>query len=108
MNPQKEMEQFSERLYDNFIRPSVKEDLQNGNLTNGASPVGCFRATVTQALTNGKLTVQRPFDTETLELTPVASMQSAAVDSQVLVLVFGSGGNAANAIVFAYTDFSNL
>ena len=107
-NEQKEMEQLTGRMYQNYLRPKIREDFQTGAFLNGASPLGWFLATVTQALTGGKITVQKPFDNTTIALTPVASMQGAQVGDQVVVIVFGCGANAANSIIFAYSDFSNL
>lgn len=100
--------QFAEKLYDAFLKKVIKRDINNGKLTNGGAPMTCYTATVTAAYANGKITVQRQYDTTTSQFNAVPSMQSAAVGSQVLVVKFGDGDNAANSWVVAYTDFRNL
>ena len=102
-----EMLQFAERLYSAAIKKWVKRDINSGELTNGGQPITGWTATVTAPYTNGKITVQRQYDSE-IQCNAAGSMRDAEVGSQVYVAKFGSGDNAANLVVIAYTDFRNL
>ena len=60
---------------------------------NAAQYVSYYRATVTQAASSGKITVQKPFDNP-VALPYVGSAAGLTVGSQCVVLVFGSESNA--------------
>nr|DAP17988.1 MAG TPA: hypothetical protein [Bacteriophage sp.] len=91
---------LAQRLWNNFFRHKVKE--------TQTDMLRFYRAEVTKAAANGKITVRRPFDTTEASLGYVASMAGAPVGSQVVVLVFGEKKNAANQKIIMYTDGSNL
>ncbi len=96
MDENAEMKRFADRLWD-YFKPKIEE------LTR--SNVWFFRAEVTKAAANGKITVQRPFDKE-IALPYVSSMASAAVGSQVTVFVLGL--NLTNAVIIGDGTLSNL
>ena len=84
-------------LWNNFIKPRVKK-MQNDN-------VRFFKAKVVTAASNGKITVQKPFDTGTMQLPYVTSAANLTVGSQCIVLVLG---DYSNAIVLGNGTLSNL
>lgn len=96
MDENTEMKKFADRLWE-YFKPKVEELTHSG--------VWFFRAQVTKAASNGKLTVKRPFD-EAIALPYVSSISGASVGSQVTVLVFGS--SLTNAIVVGDGTLSNL
>lgn len=63
-----------------------------------ARTVGFYRAQVVGAASNGKITVQRPFDQTPVALPYTKAAESLTVGSQCIVLMLG---NASNAIVFS-------
>lgn len=63
-----------------------------------ARSVGFYRAQVTGVASNGKITVQRPFDQTQVALPYTKAAESLTVGSQCIVLTLG---NASNAIVFS-------
>lgn len=87
MDDNQEMKRFADRLWD-YFKPKIEE------LTR--SNIWYFRAQVTKAAADGKITVQRPFDDE-IALPYVSGMENAAVGSQVTVFVLGS--SMTNAVV---------
>lgn len=91
-----EMKSFADSLWE-YFRPKV-ESLISSN-------VWFFRAQVTKAASNGKITVRRPFDEE-IALPYVSSMASASVGSQVTVFVLGS--SLTNAVIIGNGTLSNL
>ncbi len=100
MDSIKDLASFAQRLWDNFFARKLKESQRSG--------VRYYRAEVTGAAADGKLAVKRPFDTQETALPYVSSMAGAQVGEQVVVLVFGDGGNAGNRVVFMYPDGRNL
>lgn len=96
MNNDQEMKQFADRLWEYFL-PKV-EALTRAN-------VWYFRAQVTKAAENGRITVLRPFDKE-IALPYVASMAAASIGSQVTVFVLGS--SLTNAVIIGDGTLSNL
>lgn len=87
MDDNQEMKRFADRLWD-YFKPKIEE------LTR--SNIWYFRAQVTKAAADGKITVQRPFDDE-IALPYVSGMENAAVGSQVTVFVLGS--SMTNAVI---------
>ena len=93
------MEKFQE-LADSIGR-YVMERFVKPYLSTG---VRYYRAAVTVAATNGKITVQRPFD-DPVALPYVGSAAGLTVGSQCVVLVLG---DASNSIVLGDGNLSNL
>lgn len=96
MNNDQEMKQFADQLWE-YFKPKI-ESLTRSN-------VWYFRAQVSKAASNGKITVRRPFDEE-ISLPYVSSMAAASVGSQVTVFVLGS--SLTNAVIIGDGTLSNL
>ncbi len=96
MDERQEMKRFADQLW-HYFKPKIEE------LTR--SNIWYFRAQVTAAASNGKITIQRPFDDE-IALPYVSSMANAAVGSQVTVFVLGS--SMTNAVIVGDGTLSNL
>lgn len=96
MNNDQEIKQFADQLWE-YFKPKI-DSLTHSN-------VWYFRAQVTKAASNGKITVRRPFDEE-ISLPYVSSMASASVGSQVTVFVLGS--SLTNAVIIGNGTLSNL
>nr|DAT52513.1 MAG TPA: hypothetical protein [Caudoviricetes sp.] len=92
----KELVSLVLELWNGFFERKVR-DTQKGM-------VRYYRAQVTAAAQNGKITVKRPFDEVTLPISYVKSMENATVGRQVVVLVYGEDKNLANHMVTMYTD----
>ena len=95
-NQDQDMKDLADNLW-TYFEPKVKSLLSFG--------VSYYRAQVTQAASNGTITVQRPFDQTQLALPYVSSAEGLEVGSQVTVMVFGSQSNA---IVLGNGTLSNL
>ena len=91
---------LAQRLWDNFFRHRVKE--------TQTDMLRFYRAEVTAAAVDGKITVRRPFDETETALSYVGSMAGAQKGAQVVVLVFGEKKNAENQKIIMYADGSNL
>lgn len=96
-NENEAMRDFADALWTKFLKQKVRDEMQN--------TVSYFRAQVVTAPANGVVVVQRPFDTATMSLPYVSSLENLAVGSQVTVMVMGSHSNA---IVMGDGVFSNL
>lgn len=83
-------------MWNNFFDRKVRE--------TQVGMVRYYRAEVTAAAQNGKLTVQKPFDDTELNVSYVTAMEGAEVGRQVVVLVYGEEKNLANHMVTMYTD----
>ncbi len=91
---------LARRLWNNFFSHRVRETQQD--------MIRFYRAEVTAAAADGKITVRRPFDTAETALSYVGSMAGAKKGAHVVVLVFGEKKNAANQKIIMYADGSNL
>mgnify|MGYP004512609929 CR=1 FL=1 len=91
---------LANRLWNNFFNRRVKETQRD--------MIRFYRAEVTAAAADGKITVRRPFDATETALPYVGSMADAQKGAQVVVLVFGEKKNAANQKIIMYADGSNL
>jgi hypothetical protein len=92
-----EVLQLARNLWDKYIKHRVKETQKN--------TVRYFRAKVTATAQNGKISVQKPFDTTTLNLPYVSSASGLAVNDECIVLVLGDYNNC---IVLGDGKLSNL
>lgn len=99
-NDTKALVTLAQRLWNNFFRHRVKE--------TQTDMLRFYRAEVTAAAADGKITVRRPFDATETALSYVGSMAGAQKGAQVVVLVFGEKKNAANQKIVMYADGSNL
>ena len=97
MNDNKAMEAFAENLWQNYMKQKVEALVQ--------SDMRAFRAVVTANAGNGTLTVQRPFDSETMTLKCVGSMEDADAGTQVICVELGS---LSNSFVLCRADLGNL
>lgn len=88
---------LAQNLWDKFIKQRVKETQKN--------TVKYFRAKVTATAQNGKISVQKPFDTTVMTIPYVSSAGSLAVDDECIVLVLG---DYSNCIVLGDGKLSNL
>lgn len=66
-----------------------------------------YRAYVTAAASNGKISVKRPFDDAVQKLAYVPAMENAKVGDQVTVFAFGDSGNSQNCIIVDTGKFAN-
>lgn len=66
-----------------------------------------YRAYVTSAASNGKISVKRPFDDAVQKLAYVPAMENAKVGDQVTVFAFGDSGNSQNCIIVDTGKFAN-
>ena len=82
-----EMKALADSLW-TYMLPKIKEHF--------GSCVHFYRAQVVSPADNGKITVQRPFDTTQLQLPYVAAMANAVAGEQVTVFVFGTDANNIN------------
>lgn len=87
----REMAEFAENLWDNYIKFRHSEANQD--------TVSFYKATVTVNNEDGVLGIQRPFDTETYYVSCPSYMEEVTVGQQVLVLRFGEGTNLTNHFV---------
>lgn len=92
----KELASLMRDMWNNFFERKVRET-QTGMIRY-------YRAEVTAAVQNGKLTVRKPFDDTELNVSCVTAMKGAEVGRQVVVLVYGEEKNLANHMVTMYTD----
>ena len=88
---------LAQNLWDKFIKQRVKETQKNN--------VRYFKAKVTATAQNGKISVQKPFDTTVMTIPYVSSAGSLAVGSECIVLVLGDYNNC---IVLGDGKLSNL
>lgn len=99
----REMAEFAENLWDNYLKEKAIDLLKN--------QIFGFRAVVTARPGGGKLTVQRPFDYDSdgnpvsLTLPCAGSMTGVSVGTQVLCLGLGT---MSNAFILSKADLSNL
>lgn len=84
----REMALFANSLWDNYIKFRHKE----ANLDT----VSFYKAEITAKPGNGKFSIQRPFDTGSIDVAYPSYMEDAPIGTQVLVLKFGEGNNLAN------------
>lgn len=87
-----------------YISPKIEERLSHN--------IQWYRAKVTKAAQDGRISVQRPFDSTVQSLPYVASMATANVGDEVTVFTFGgaSGGNNDNSVIVnngSYSYFSD-
>ena len=92
------MAEFAENLWNNYIKPKMREELRNA--------VTFYKATITANPGNGTLTVQRPYD-NAVTISCSDDLKSAAVGSQVVVFVLG-GGNAANSVAISAKGLKDI
>ena len=97
MNDGKAMEAFADNLWNNYMKQKVEALIQND--------MRAFRAFVTANPGGGALTVQRPFDAETMTLKCVGSLSGASIGTQVICVELGS---LSNAFVLCRADLGNL
>ena len=84
----REMAAFANSLWENYIKQRNKEaDMSN---------VSFYKAEITAKPGNGKFSIQRPFDTDSVDVAYPSYMEDAPVGTQVLVLRFGDGNNLQN------------
>lgn len=99
----KEMSEFADNLWENFLKEKAAALFKN--------QIFGFRAVVSDNPGDGKLSVRRPFDYDRdgapVELTMpcAASLADAEVGTQVLCLGLGT---MSNTFVFSKADLSNL
>lgn len=94
----KELVSLALELWNGFFERKVR-DTQKGM-------VRYYRAQVTAAAQNGRITVKRPFDKTELPVSYAKSMEGAEVGRQVVVLIFGEEKNLKNHMVMMYADGS--
>lgn len=92
----KELAALAQGLWSGFFERKVR-DTQKGM-------VRYYRAQVTAAAQNGRITVKRPFDETELPVSYAKSMEGAEVGRQVVVLIFGEEKNLKNHMVMMYAD----
>lgn len=96
MNNNQEIKALADNLWV-YFEPKIKAMLSSG--------VSFYRAQITAAAANNRITVQRPFDDTEISLPYVSSAAELPVGSQVTVLVLGSPSNA---IVLGSGTLGNL
>lgn len=84
----REMALFANGLWENYIKFRHKE----ANLDT----VSYYKAEITAKPGNGKFSIKRPFDTDSVDVSYPSYMEDAPIGTQVLVLRFGEGNNLAN------------
>lgn len=84
----REMAAFANSLWENYIKFRHKE----ANLDT----VSFYKAEITAKPGNGKFSIKRPFDTDSVDVSYPSYMEDAPIGTQVLVLKFGEGNNLAN------------
>lgn len=95
------MAEFASLLWSRYIRDRVREELLHS--------LQAYRAEVVTNNGDGTLTVQRPFEPNSITLKCVSSLSSVAAGAQVLVVGIGDKSNAlTNAFVLCKADLSNL
>ena len=84
----REMALFANSLWENYIKYRNREaDMSN---------VSFYKAEITAKPGNGKLSIRRPFDTQSVDVSYPSYMDDAPIGTQVLVLRFGDGNNLKN------------
>lgn len=91
-----DMQEFADKIGKYIVEKYVTPLLTN--------KVNFYRATVTASASNGKITVQRPFDNP-IALPYVGSAAGLSVGDQCVVLEFGS---ASNSIIIGNGLLTNL
>lgn len=92
----KELADFAQGLWKNFFSGKVRDTQKN--------MVRYYRAEVTGAAQDGKITIRRPFDAVEISVPCARAMDGAEIGKQVVVLVYGEEKNLANHMVMMYTD----
>ncbi len=90
--------EFAENLWDKYIKHKLTDVMQDD--------VRFYKAQVTNNPGNGKLVVQKPFETP-VTIACSNDLRSVAVGTMVTVLVFGSG-NAANHVAVSAQGMKDL
>lgn len=88
MNENEEMRVLADMIWDYYLHSEDKIPRLM------ADKVSYFRAQVTAAASNNRITVKRPFDDTPLTLPYVSSAADLAVGAQCTVLVLGSLSNS--------------
>lgn len=94
----KYMAEFADNLWKNYIKPRMRDELRNN--------VTFYKATIATNPGDGTLTVQQPFD-NAVTIACSDDLRTAAVGTQVVVFVLGSG-NAANSIAISKKGLKDL
>ena len=92
----KELAALMRDMWNNFFERKARE--------TQVGMVRYYRAEVTAAAQNGRLTVQRPFDDTELNVSYVTAMEGAEVGRQGMAVVHGEAKNLANQMVTMNTD----
>ena len=92
----KELAALMRDMWNNFFERKVRE--------TQVGMIRYYRAEVTAAAQNGRLTAQKPSDDTELNVSYVTTMETDAEGRQVVVLVYGEEKNLANHMVTMYTD----
>lgn len=87
----REMAEFAQSLWENYIKFKHKEA--------DADTVSYYKAEVVAKPSSGTLSIQRPLDDTVYDVACPSYMDDVAVGSQVLVLRFGNGTNLMNHFV---------
>lgn len=96
MNEAEQLKELADNLW-TYFEPKIKQML--------STQVSYYKAEVTAGASDGKITVQRPFDSAQQALPYASSASGVSVGDQVIVLVFGDPSNAK---IIGKTDLSNL
>lgn len=91
------MLEIAENLWNGYLKKRVQDMLTN--------QVSYFKAAVVSPISEGKITVHRPFDDINLSLPCAGSAAALKAGDMCLVLVFGS---MSNAYVIGSADLSTL
>lgn len=95
-----EIKELADNLW-TYLEPKVKAVT--------SSCIRFYRAQVTSAPQNGRVTVQKPFDTTYLSLPYISTMEDVEVGSQVVVFVFGSrNSDQNNSVVVGNGSFTDM
>ena len=98
MNDTAYIAEFAENLWNGYIKPKLQEERQDS--------VSFYKAKVISNLGNGKLSVQRPYDS-TITINCIDDLQSVSAGALVTVLVFGKD-NAANHIAVSARGLKDI
>ena len=94
---EQEMQKFADQIGDYIWRRKIEPKLNNY--------LRFFRAQVVAPAANGLISVQKPFDSTTMNLPYVSSAENLAAGDQCVVLCLGS---ASNSIILGNGTLSNL
>lgn len=98
MNDTAYIAEFAENLWSKYIKPKVMNELQND--------VRFYKAKVVTNLGDGRLIVQKPYDSQVM-IACSSALRAVSVGTLVTVLVFGNG-NAMNHIAVSAAGMKDI